>query len=369
MEKKLISDLDEVVLYDPIDTHVHGRWNEYINLWIWPKSTIEEAKKWWISHALFMPNTNPALIDMDSVLSYIDIIDGYKNWLYFWLRDDNLEIADNALLNPSVVWIKVYPVAIDWKSVTTSFEWKKCAVMDKSVLDWSTLDRIAKILLNHNKVISFHWETPWLWHWPEAEIDYVKNVIVPLAIKYPNLKLIVAHVSLKDTAELIINTNRDYSTNIYIELSAHHLTFNSDDIKWNTLLKCFPNIRHIDNVIYLRNLLKEIWKDPNIKIIFWSDHAPHPLIKKQQEFSMAPWWVPSIANALEAILTIWDNIWLTISQIQKLVSDNANELFNLFQNPSDKVKFIRCKNIPDDYYWWVVWNPFKLTTLNFKIKK
>jgi hypothetical protein len=32
MEKKLISDLDEVVLYDPIDTHVHGRWNEYINL-------------------------------------------------------------------------------------------------------------------------------------------------------------------------------------------------------------------------------------------------------------------------------------------------------------------------------------------------
>ena len=63
----MINNMEEVILYDTIDTHVHSRYKEYAKDKINPISTIWEAKKWWIDNLCFMPNTSPALIDIKSL--------------------------------------------------------------------------------------------------------------------------------------------------------------------------------------------------------------------------------------------------------------------------------------------------------------
>ncbi|MEI8092126.1 MAG: hypothetical protein WCG98_08265 [bacterium] len=80
-------------------------------------------------------------------------------------------------------------------------------------------------------------------------------MIIPYAKKYPQAKIIVAHVSLARTAKEIEYTNDIYDTNIHMELTPHHLFFSEEDVQNDPKLKCFPPLRSKEDAEYLRGLL------------------------------------------------------------------------------------------------------------------
>lgn len=164
-----------------------------------------------------------------------------------------MDQVEEALKLPNVIGIKVYP-ALAGQSVTTSFGGDdKAVVIDNSVEDGSTLDKAFRLAMKYNKAISFHAESPERGHDPVAEIDYVTNVILPYARKYPGAKIIVAHVSLELTARLIEETNNKFGTNIHMELTPHHMFFAKDDnVLKDPKLKCFPPLRSFEDMLYLR---------------------------------------------------------------------------------------------------------------------
>jgi dihydroorotase-like cyclic amidohydrolase len=350
-----------------VDTHFHWRWEEYIEKWISPEESIKETQLWQIWISCFMPNTKPALIDFNSINSYSQKIGNIKSWnyYYFWLRDDNFEDAEIALQQKNIVGFKIYPSLKNSWTITTSFSWEKSEVFDNSSSSNSTIDNAIRLILKYNKCISFHAEDPNFWHSSKAEIQYIKNVIIPLAIRYKEANVIVAHVSTRESAEIIIETNKKYDTNITMELTPHHLYFSEEDIKWNPILKCFPPLRTKKDQIFLQNLLKRIW-EPLVNIMFGSDHAPHPKIKKNCVFDEASWWIPNIRDAVCIILTLWAKNQVTIWQIQDFFCKRAIQILDIQSNNNSWV-FIRENFTPNyDYYNWNVYNPFKEKELLFK---
>jgi dihydroorotase-like cyclic amidohydrolase len=85
---------------------------------------------------------------------------------------------------------------------------------------------------------------------------------------------VVAHTSLLSTAQTIIACNKKFGTNIYMELTPHHLRWTENDIT-DTLLECFPRLRSAADRDGLLRLLTTIGTDPACKFMHGTDHAPH----------------------------------------------------------------------------------------------
>lgn len=363
---------ETIYLPEVIDTHVHGRWEEYAQQNIGPLQTILEGQKGGIGTFCFMPNTKPGLTNMKNIEKYTKLLEEAKygkSYMYVWLRDDNLSQVEQALKQKNVVGIKVYPASADsGKSVTTSFGGDdKPAVIDNRFSAWASLDKAFKLAIQYDKVISFHAETPALWHGPEAEIDYVNTVIIPYAKKYPDAKIIVAHASVFATAKAIIKTNKEFQTNITMELTPHHLFFSQDDVNNNPKLKCFPPLRSEDDVYYLKKLLPRIWEEW-LNIMFWSDHAPHPREKKDIAFEAASGGIPNSRDSIAIILSLGVEQNMTYDQLVQFTSGTAHKLLKI-----DKLLPIisfqtEHRLIDYDYYDGEVYNPFKGQAVRFSEK-
>ena len=78
------------------------------------------------------------------------------------------------------------------------------------------------------KTLTIHCETPGMGTEKEAEEHFIETTLLPLAKKFPLLKLIVPHVTLASTAKKILQWNEEYGTRIHMELTAHHLFFSEE---------------------------------------------------------------------------------------------------------------------------------------------
>ncbi len=336
--------------YKVIDTHVHARDLDQANV-----STIEEtirlARLWWVWTLCFMPNTTPAIVNIEILEKYISLIekaDLWRHYIYFGLTENNLEECEEALKREEVVWLKVYPL---W--VTTGEGSLKAWISDHRVLD-----EAIPLVIKYDKVISFHWESADMvaerWHIPEAEIDYFENIIAKYALLYPEAKIIAAHASLKESIKPLIEARKKWA-NISIEFTPHHIWFTEDDAIWNPFLKCFPPLRSL----YDRDFLRDMLKTDDIPIMFWSDHAPHLRTAKLGE--NPPGWVPNLWNAVSVFLKVCKDAWLSDEKIEDILYNNALKLLNIVPN---EFEFTWEYSFKEDYYGWKVENPFKYADLD-----
>ncbi len=356
--------------------HINDPYNEH---WINPESGIKEMAIGWYAWGWLMPNTKPALNTYELFNDYfIRVIKAEQqqspgvrtyNMGHFcvndwkdkeWNRQNNIEECKLWLQHERCMWLKVYPGLEGEWSVTTWFWWSE--TYQCTAEEWSTLDLAAQACLETDKTLTVHCETPWLSQntW-EAERDYIKNVILPLAKRYPKLKLVVAHVTLKSTVLDVIRANMMFWSNIHMEFTADHLFSNKDDIKniakrmdkldpelqwkWAWLWECFPQVRWNEDV---ENLTLEWWDEnrdflwrcmkmatrtPYFKILLWTDHAPHPKENKLKENPSR--WISSYKDSLRIYAEIAKQNWITVEQFKQFTSGNAIELHSFLKNLYD----------------------------------
>ncbi|SEH05531.1 amidohydrolase family protein [Candidatus Venteria ishoeyi] len=151
---------------------------------------------------------------------------------------------------------------------------------------------------------------------PEAEENFITHVLIPLAKKFPDLKLVVPHVTLRSTAESILQCNEKFGSKIHMELTAHHLFFDLEKNPEKGFLKVFPHIRSSEDRDYLQSLLVQIGKNPYLYLMYGSDHAPHPKVLKEKAYATAPGGISSLANSIQIILTIAEKQGCDIDQMR-----------------------------------------------------
>ena len=162
-----------------------------------------------------------------------------------------------------------------------------------------------------------------------------------MAIEY-GTRLHVLHVSTAEEVEMI-HAAKIHNPNITAETSANYLWFSDEDYK--TLkgkVKCNPAIKSASDREALRKGLAE-----GIIDTIGSDHAPHLLTEKVDNYLKCPSGMPSVQQSLSVLLTVAalynkgknadDEALISLSRIASAFSERPAEILGVKDRGSLKV--------------------------------
>ena len=181
-----------------------------------------------------------------------------------------------------------------------------CHCEDKKVVEEN-----SEKLKNSEDSISYSYARP-----VESEVESVKKAI-NLGEKY-GLKLHICHLSSKESLKLIRNTNIDVS----YEFTPHHIFLDNSYFNiYNEICKTNPPLRSAEDSVDLECL--------DVDCIIGTDHAPHSIDEKNMGVWDSKPGIPNLETVLPLFLTECNNKKLSLSLIQKIMSENPARRFNL----------------------------------------
>ena len=150
------------------------------------------------------------------------------------------------------------------------------------------------------------------------------STAVELAKKY-NTRLHILHISTAKELSLFTNKIPLKQKRITAEACIHHLWFCDEDyekkgnfIKWNPAIK----------TAYDRDKIFEAVLNDTIDVVA-TDHAPHTLMEKNQEYLKAPSGGPLVQHALPAMLDFYHQKKISLPHIVKKMSHDVADLFRI----------------------------------------
>lgn len=141
-----------------------------------------------------------------------------------------------------------------------------------------------------------------------------------LAEAFPKLKIIMEHITTKDTADLL-----DQYDNLHATITLHHLLITLDDVAGGMLkphLFCKPIAKRYED----RDALVELALNAHQKVMFGSDSAPHPQHKKECPGCAAG--VFSAPVILPRLVELFEENG-RLDNLQKFISDNVRDIYGI----------------------------------------
>jgi len=286
-----------MIINQPIDMHLHIRQGDMLKK-VLPQTTKQFAA------AVIMPNTIPPITSLEGVLNYKKEIfqtadeNEFTPLMDVFLQDFTEE--EIKALKPHIFGMKFYPDGITTNS-------------DSGISSIESIYPTLELLAKYNIPLSIHGETngSMLEREREFAATYEK-----LANNFPNLTIIMEHISTKELAELA--TKYD---NLKATITLHHLLLTLDDLcggALNVHYFCKPTVKLASD----RDALQELAKSGHKNVMFGSDSAPHPLKNKYKGAAgifSAPVILPALAEFFDG----------DFETFEKFISKNAIENFNL----------------------------------------
>lgn len=338
-----IIDLDgKVLMAGGIDAHVHFR-----EPGLERKADIESESKaallGGVTSFIDMPNTMPPTTDLETLQDKLNRACG-RSWgnygFHIGATNDNAAMIREYLAEGhgnEFGGIKVFMgsstgnmLVDDNETLTDLFK-----VKGKPVLIHSEDENIIKANLETAKA-KFGEDIPFSEH---PQIRSRKACIrstakaLAMAIEY-GTRLHVLHVSTAEEVEMI-RAAKIHNPNITAETSANYLWFCDED--YETLkgkVKCNPAIKSTSDREAIRKGLAE-----GIIDTIGSDHAPHLLSEKVDNYLKCPSGMPSVQQSLSVLLTVAalynegknadDEALITLSRIASAFSERPAEILGI----------------------------------------
>jgi dihydroorotase len=251
--------LSTFVINEPLDMHLHLRDGDMLNL-VGPLTSNT------FTGALIMPNLVPPITTKEALLSYKeriklacgeDIFDAHVT--LFFQPDYAYDFLED--IKEDIIGIKLYPAGITTNSETGA------SSMDVEVLR-PTLSSMSKLGIP----LCIHGETNGFVMDREKEFMPIYESI---AKAFPDLKIIMEHITTKDAVELL-----EKYDNLHATVTLQHLLITLDDVAGGMLqphLFCKPIAKRPED----RSALLSAALKAHPKLMFGSDSAPHPKHKKE----------------------------------------------------------------------------------------
>ncbi len=193
--------------------------------------------------------------------------------------------------------------------------------------------------------------------------------------KETGARLHVFHISTAKELSLFQNNIPLNEKKITAEVCIHHLWFNDLDYKnKGTLIKWNPSIKS-------KKDQEALWEGLNNDLldVLATDHAPHTIKEKLNDYSQSPSGGPLLQHALPALLTSYHNGLISLEKIVEKACHNPAILFNIKERGyiregyfADLVFIDLYKEyniINDDLLYKCGWSPFEGTKFKGKIEK
>ena len=303
------------ILNEPLDMHLHLRDGDMLRL-VAPLTSNS------FSGALVMPNLVPPVTTKEALLSYKKrIIESCKDdnftpyMTLFFQNNYSFEFLED--IKDEIIGIKLYPAGITTNSETG------VSSMDIEVLR-ATLENMSKLGIP----LCIHGETNGFVMDREKEFMPIYESI---ASAFPNLKIIMEHITTKDAVELL-----DRYSNLYATVTLHHLLITLDDVAGGMLdphLFCKPIAKRPED----RNALLNAALKAHPKLMFGSDSAPHPKHKKECCGCAAGVFTSPIA--LQVLVELFEK-HDSLENLNDFVSNNAKKIYGLDLNKK-RIKLIK----------------------------
>ena len=305
-----MADSSTFEINQPLDMHLHLRDGEMLKL-VGPLTSNT------FSGALVMPNLVPPITTKEALLSYKQRIkdackdDNFEPFVTLFFKNDySYEFLEDV--KNEIIGIKLYPAGITTNSETG------VASMDVEVLR-PTLESMSKLGIP----LCIHGETNGFVMDREKEFMPIYESI---AKAFPDLKIIMEHITTKDAVDLL-----DKYNNLYATVTLHHLLITLDDVAGGMLnphLFCKPIAKRPEDRTALLNAALKA----HPKLMFGSDSAPHPKHKKECCGCAAGVFTSPIA--LQVLTELFEK-HNCLENLNAFVSSNAQKIYNL--NLSNKV--------------------------------
>ena len=314
----------QLTLNSPLDMHLHLRDGEMLK-------TVAPLSAHSFAAAIVMPNLVPPVTTIDAVKTYkIRILEAIGNEKFDPLMtlffQDSYDYAFLESAKPYIRGIKLYPAGI-----TTNSQ-GGVGTIDSNALKM-TLTAMSDLeipLLIHGESNGFVMD---------REKEFVP-VYEDLAQKFPDLKIIMEHITTKESVAAL-----ERHKNLYATITLHHLIITLDEVAGGMLqphLFCKPIAKRPED----REALLSVALSAHPKVMFGSDSAPHPQHAKENCGCAAGVFTAPIA--LPVLAQLFDTHG-KLDNLQSFVSDNAQRIYG-YTPPQKSVvlekKFFR---VPEKY--------------------
>jgi len=167
-----------------------------------------------------------------------------------------------------------------------------------------------------------------IWHHKDIRSDEAcyksSSLAVELAHKY-NSRLHVLHLSSAKEMKLFNNNIPSKLKKITAEVCVHHLFFNSDDYqKLGTKIKWNPSIKTQND----QQKLLEAVLENKIDVIA-TDHAPHLLEEKENDYFNSPSGGPLVQHSLNVMIELYHQNKISLQKIVEKMCHTPADIFKI----------------------------------------
>jgi len=289
----------------PLDMHLHLRDGEMLQ-------NIAKASAQTFSGAIIMPNLVPPVSTKEEVIAYKQrIADAMSNEHFipymtlFFKPSYDKDFLESV--RDEITAIKLYPAGI-----TTNSEG------GVSGFDVDELRPALEAMSELNIPLCVHGETNGFVMDREAEFI---GIYEKLAVAFPKLKIIMEHITTKESVEAL-----EKHKNLYATITIHHLLITLDDVAGGMLqphLFCKPIAKRPED----RAALLKVALEAHPKVMFGSDSAPHPKHAKESCGCAAGVFTAPIA--LQLLAQLFENNDATVEKLQAFISGNAQNIYGI----------------------------------------
>lgn len=299
----------------PLDMHLHLRDGVMLE-------TVAPLSSYTFSGAVVMPNLVPPVTTKEAVAAYKERIlaatgsrvndeegdfelmdmDYFEPMMTLFYQHYDRKFLEE--IRDDIFAIKLYPAGI-----TTNSEG------GVSSFDLDAMRPTLEAMSALNIPLLIHGETDGFVMDREAEF---MNIYAMLAENFPELKIVMEHITTKAAVEML-----ERFANLYATITLHHLLITLDDVAGGMLkphLFCKPIAKRPED----REALLDVALNAHPKVMFGSDSAPHPQNKKEACGCAAGVFTAPIA--LQALCELFDR-YGKLGNLQAFVSDNAQNIY------------------------------------------
>jgi len=205
------------------------------------------------------------------------------------------------------------------------------------------------------------------------EACYLSSSKIIALAKKTGARLHVFHLSTAKEMSLFTNKIPLEKKKITAEVCIHHLWFTNEDYKTKgNLIKWNPSVKTEND----RKVLWEALLDGRIDVIA-TDHAPHTLEEKKQNYLKAPSGGPLVQHALVAMFEAYHQGKISIEKIVEKMAHNPAKIFKIEKRGFIKVGYYADLVIVNTGLPWSVkkenilakcgWSPFEGFTFKSRI--
>lgn len=304
---------DTLTITRPDDWHLHVRDGEVLAHTVPATANV-------MGRAIIMPNLQPPVMNAEQALAYRDRIlahrpagSQFEPLMVLYLTDNTTpEMIAEAKATGKVVAVKLYPAGATTNS-------------DSGVTDLGKLDDVCAALAENDMPLLVHGEVT------HSEVDifdrekrFLDEILTPIASKFPNLKIVVEHITTKDAAEFV----QSHGDNVGATITVQHLAYNRNHMLVGGIKPhyyCLPILK--------RNIHQQALQDAVVsgskKFFLGTDSAPHAKGAKESACGCAGCY--TAYAAIELYAEIFDDLGV-LNKLEAFSSFNGADFYGMARN-------------------------------------